>query len=242
MKDINDSQDFYRANKCIWMEANVVAYKLCDQNYDCERCSFDFVMRNTWKEKTDSENVILNFANNNLVNRIMRKISRIIYDKKLIYLRNQLVLKHMFGSVYTIGISQLLSNLIENIDEVEMLNDYGLIRKDDKLLSITGKWGSKEIFSPMNFTLLQKLDIDPDEFPDDNVFGVVSVSEPEITLARVHVEKVKKENYKLLRKLRGFLKNEPEIGYTMMDGGNECEFLYEAIGADAFQKIISNLS
>jgi len=242
MKDINDGPDFYRGNKCIWMEANVVAYKLCDQNYDCERCLFDFVMRNTWKEKTDSENVILNFANNSLINRIMRRISRIIYDKKLIYLRNQLVLKHMFGSVYTISISQLLSNLIESIDDVEMLNDYGLIRKDDKLLSITGKWGSKEIFSPMNFTLLQKLDIDPDEFPDDNVFGVVSVSEPEITLAKVPFEKVKKENYKSLRKLGDFLKNEPEIGYTMMDGGNECEFLYEAIGADAFQKIISNLS
>jgi hypothetical protein len=148
----------------------------------------------------------------------------------------------MFGSVYTIGISQLLSNLIENIDEVEMLNDYGLVKKEEKLLSIRGKWGSKEILSPMDFTLLQKLDIDPDEFPDDNVFGVVSVGEPEITLARVSVERVKKDNYRLLKKLRNFLETEPQIGYTMMDGGNRCEYLYEALGLDTFQKIISNLN
>ncbi len=242
MEDISDSPDFCHGNKCIWMEADVVAYKLCDQNYDCERCTFDFVMRNTWKEKTDSENVVLNFANNSLIDNIIGKISRIFYDRKLIYLKNQLVLKHMFGSVYTIGISQLLSNLIENIDEVEMLNDYGLVKKEEKLLSIRGKWGSKEILSPMDFTLLQKLDIDPDEFPDDNVFGVVSVGEPEITLARVSVERVKKDNYRLLKKLRNFLETEPQIGYTMMDGGNRCEYLYEALGLDTFQKIISNLN
>jgi glycine cleavage system H lipoate-binding protein len=27
--------------KCIWMEAGVVSYKLCDNNYDCQTCSYD---------------------------------------------------------------------------------------------------------------------------------------------------------------------------------------------------------
>ncbi len=241
MENTNELPDFYRDKKCIWMEADVVAYKLCDQNYDCERCSFDFVMRNTWKEKIDPDKVIMNFANNNLIDKIIGRISGIIYDGKLIYLKNQLVLKHMFGSVYTIGINQLLSNLMENIDDLELLKDYGLVKKGDKLLSIKGKWGNKEVLSPMNFTLLQKLDIDPDEFPDDNVFGVASVSEPEIRLARISVEKIKRENFRLLKKLRGFLRTEPEIGYTMMDGGNKCEFLYEAIGRETFLEILSLL-
>ena len=160
MEDISDSPDFCHGNKCIWMEADVVAYKLCDQNYDCERCTFDFVMRNTWKEKTDSENVVLNFANNSLIDNIIGKISRIFYDRKLIYLKNQLVLKHMFGSVYTIGISQLLSNLIENIDEVEMLNDYGLVKKEEKfflqwILLFYKNW----ILIQMNFLMIMYLEL-----------------------------------------------------------------------------------
>lgn len=32
--------------KCCWMLAGVVDYKLCDQQYECESCSFDEAMRN----------------------------------------------------------------------------------------------------------------------------------------------------------------------------------------------------
>ena len=30
--------------KCIWMEAGVVSYKLCDNNYDCSTCVYDHTM------------------------------------------------------------------------------------------------------------------------------------------------------------------------------------------------------
>jgi len=31
--------------KCVWMLADVVAYKLCDREYDCEHCPFDRALR-----------------------------------------------------------------------------------------------------------------------------------------------------------------------------------------------------
>lgn len=31
--------------KCVWMEAGVVSYKLCDNNYDCSTCSYDQAMQ-----------------------------------------------------------------------------------------------------------------------------------------------------------------------------------------------------
>ncbi|MBT4365761.1 MAG: hypothetical protein HOD17_14875, partial [Desulfobacteraceae bacterium] len=30
--------------KCVWMEAGVVSYKLCDNNFDCTTCSYDHGM------------------------------------------------------------------------------------------------------------------------------------------------------------------------------------------------------
>ena len=31
--------------KCVWMEAGVVSYKLCDNNYDCSTCVYDQAMQ-----------------------------------------------------------------------------------------------------------------------------------------------------------------------------------------------------
>jgi len=31
--------------KCVWMEAGVVSYKLCDNNYDCSTCVYDHAMQ-----------------------------------------------------------------------------------------------------------------------------------------------------------------------------------------------------
>jgi glycine cleavage system H lipoate-binding protein len=31
--------------ECVWMQANVVGYKLCDRRYDCEHCPFDLALR-----------------------------------------------------------------------------------------------------------------------------------------------------------------------------------------------------
>lgn len=33
------------AERCVWMAAGMVAYKLCDRAFDCEACPFDHVMR-----------------------------------------------------------------------------------------------------------------------------------------------------------------------------------------------------
>ena len=31
--------------RCVWMEAGVVSYKLCDNNYDCSTCVYDHAMQ-----------------------------------------------------------------------------------------------------------------------------------------------------------------------------------------------------
>jgi glycine cleavage system H lipoate-binding protein len=241
MENVKDASAFFRENKCIWMDAGVVAYKLCDQNYDCEKCSFDFVMRNTWKEQADSEQVMLRFANNSLIDKVIRNIFKISYNEELKYLKNQLVLKHMFGGVYTIGISELLPALLENIDEVKLLTGYGYVKKDEPVISIKGRWGEKEIFAPMNFTVLQKLDIEADDFPDDTWFGVISVPEAELNTVEYSYDKFRGNNHRLMARLHNYMKTVPEAGFTMMDGGRKCNYLYEVLGKAEFGQIISDL-
>lgn len=39
------SGDHNRSEPCVWMAANVLSYKLCDRDFQCERCPLDAAMR-----------------------------------------------------------------------------------------------------------------------------------------------------------------------------------------------------
>lgn len=45
------SADADTQNRCIWMTAGVISFKLCPFNYDCEHCDFDEAMRSQVKGK-----------------------------------------------------------------------------------------------------------------------------------------------------------------------------------------------
>ncbi len=45
MKGHQRHTEFEPIQKCVWMQANVVNYRLCNHNYQCEQCEFDKVMR-----------------------------------------------------------------------------------------------------------------------------------------------------------------------------------------------------
>ena len=56
MNGLNQPQTFQQANSaevlnCLWMDAGVVDYKLCDRSYDCERCPFDEALHRHPKQK-----------------------------------------------------------------------------------------------------------------------------------------------------------------------------------------------
>lgn len=55
MNGLNQPKTFNQTNSaevldCLWMDAGVVDYKLCDRSYDCERCPFDEALHSHPKE------------------------------------------------------------------------------------------------------------------------------------------------------------------------------------------------
>ncbi len=34
-----------KKNRCVWMEAGILSYLLCDREFDCDRCPLDEAMR-----------------------------------------------------------------------------------------------------------------------------------------------------------------------------------------------------
>src|SRR4030067_3521666 len=74
------NRNIWPANEspCIWMEAGIIDYKLCDKNFDCENCPFDTIIKSGdrkdekfiaakkesikhgWSESTEKQSIIAN--------------------------------------------------------------------------------------------------------------------------------------------------------------------------------------
>ncbi|MCB9247743.1 MAG: hypothetical protein H6613_03995 [Ignavibacteriales bacterium] len=86
--EIELKRNKYEMLKCVWMTSGVIDYKLCDNNFDCENCPFDKVIRNLSNEKESQVNGIVNDANT-----IFNKLQNIKYDNNIIYLKIILLLR-----------------------------------------------------------------------------------------------------------------------------------------------------
>lgn len=55
MKFIPDDESSRRIapirNRCIWMEAGILSYLLCDREFDCENCPLDDAMRSHYSDR-----------------------------------------------------------------------------------------------------------------------------------------------------------------------------------------------
>ena len=56
MNGLNQPQTFDQANRadvlnCLWMDAGVVDYKLCDRSYECDQCPFDEALHSCAPQK-----------------------------------------------------------------------------------------------------------------------------------------------------------------------------------------------
>jgi len=81
---LNESFEEYDSMQCIWMQSNVVRYKLCDHHFDCDACLFDKVMRN---KKNEIDEFLRNPVQQSepetdLVSSVIERIKSTTYSKQ----------------------------------------------------------------------------------------------------------------------------------------------------------------
>ena len=52
LKQVSTSTPHPPSIRCVWMDAGVVNYKLCDRGYDCERCPLDQALHRRPSERS----------------------------------------------------------------------------------------------------------------------------------------------------------------------------------------------
>ncbi len=160
----------YEMMKCIWMASGIIEYKLCDNQFDCENCSFDKVIGNLSNEKEIQFNGITNVANI-----IFDKLQSIRYDDKIIYLKNNFIAKEICHDTFYLGINPIFVSFLDIVRSTMVYESGKNIFTGQQIIQILGEWGSVSLSAPMNFLIYDKVG-DPTDNPfKSQWFAIIGV-------------------------------------------------------------------
>lgn len=224
--------------KCIWMASNHIEYKLCDMNFNCEKCPFDKVMSNAPSIpvfRNQSDSIGMNF-----IEQLSEKVVETTYPHNVTLLKNNLVLKNLFNCTYYLGISPIGSILLDENADYRLLLDSVNIKKDEPIIEFYGDWGNISVTSPFNFHTLGNFK-KSNKTKLDSWFCIVEANEEEIESA-----KISSQDYaKMISEVTDYLNKKEEmiseVGFTMNDGGERLEHLHQIIGKSDYNKLLKLL-
>jgi len=222
--------------KCVWMASNVIDYKLCDRNFDCENCLFDKAMRNNLH---NYRNEIVSKQLNRfkkVIERIIASIEKDKESKNVIYLKNHLSIKKIIDNKFYLGLSPLALKILEDFS-IEK-SDKNIFGKNEKFVEIKGSWGEVSITAPFSFKVL---DYAISDNYNSKWIAIAELNEDEIQQNMLSALDYQNDIMYLSRELYHQYLNTPDIGPTIYDGGKEIQFLHQIIGKEKYNDILNHL-
>ncbi|MFO7445857.1 MAG: hypothetical protein R6W90_05790 [Ignavibacteriaceae bacterium] len=231
----NNTKKSYSDMNCIWMTSGLVKYKLCDKEFDCENCEFDRVFRNL-SAKIDDKSLSSDPYNGDLIEKFIKRIENVHYDYKLIYLRNQLVMKNLFGNAYYLGINPIILYLMDDFNSMHEFHSNE-IKRDQVIFTFEGNWGIKQFCSPINFMIIEK--INSSQFKTNQWYSLILFNQPEDDYVRLTKDEWMKQKESVLSVLKEQLAKKPNIGQSMLDGGTKINQLYQYLGKREYLRLLN---
>lgn len=227
----------YEKMKCIWMASQVIEYKLCDNQFDCENCRFDKVMRNLLNEKEMQNTDISNIANT-----ISNKLRSIEYDNKIIYLKNNLIAKEICNDTFYLGINPILTSFLDSVSSLSISECRKNILADQQVIQILGEWGSVSLSAPINFIIYDLLDFPIETLLEFQWVAIIGAGNLDVLKGRLFQEEWETMHEKALNTIEEIKSHIPQVGYTMMDGGTQIKFLHQLVGKKRYINILNSMS
>jgi len=226
--------------KCLWMKYGLVEYKLCDNNFNCEECTFDSSVK--MNLRNPSEDFIFDrfFSNKNLFE---------TFNSQYFHLDCSIVLKNFINSNYYIGFEPYALNMLGENCKCKFTDKNGKVKKGDKFLKVFGGWGEIEVSSPINFTLLEKINEGNILPSGKRWFGIIDCPKDEVENNSLRKEDCS-EYISDLKSLmsessisfNNYFSSLPNpAGNTMLDGGIITDNLLYIFGARIYKKLLTRI-
>ena len=238
MKDekglVNNS---YNKLKCVWMDSNVIDYKLCDKNFDCENCQFYKVMKNMTNEVESRPSKI-----QNLIGIVENKLNSIKFDEKFIYLRNCFIMKQVLPNTYYLGVNPIFISFLDNVGITMKYDQSKNFYKGQPVVKFFDEWGSIILTAPMNFSIYDKVQNNSYDLIQSKWIAIICAIPQDVSVGCIDKQEWEKLHKKSIEILEEIKSDCPQVGPTMMDGGNQIKYLHQLIGKEKFLRIINYLT
>jgi hypothetical protein len=223
---------------CIWAASNIIDNKLCEKDFDCEDCALDKILRNLFPDGNAESGKNLILDETNFLEALSAKLENLTNDSRLIYVKNNLVIKHLFANIYYLGINPVTLSLLDNFKSVKENMRKVYFNKGQLIFSAEGDWGHLNFEAPMNFLLLDKLNWTPEDIINRHWIALIVVNQSEILEAQTSTDEWKTEKAKLVKLLIEFRNNCLLINQSLLSKGNKINYLYQLIGGDEYLKLL----
>jgi len=244
-----ESQPDAAQNRCIWMTAGVISFKLCPLDYDCDDCDFHRVMRSQVRSTrgrqkaagSPSEECVM--SGSGLVpNKLpFFTFSPAWTDEKLQLHPTHLWVHEVGPRRWRIGVDRLLAYTLPLPEKVELLDVDQQVARDRVLARVLARPGEILLTAPLSGSLLQAnpaLDQRPELLQQDPCgkgwLAVIDSSPRPSELERLYTSAAGKrfleeeaQHLRFLLKHRGIQVD--QIGETLPDGGLQIRYLHQVL-------------
>ncbi|HSE41123.1 MAG TPA: glycine cleavage system protein H [Acidobacteriota bacterium] len=221
--------------KCIWMTAGVVDYKLCEFQFDCDNCGFDRAIRQRFPDEMKCTTEIIDESGYKL-------------DESLFYHPAHIWMRVEEEGRIRIGLDDFAQRLTGRIYSIRLPEPGETIKRNDGCWSITHRFGDVSIGGGVDGLVVQK-NQQLEQLPsliNSNPYnkGWAFLLEPHDllqTLKSLYYGKKVREWYTAeTNKLRGMLnQSSAELGLTLQDGGMLKDDFTEVMNTEIINKFLS---
>lgn len=243
--------------KCVWMLAGVVAYKLCDRQYECDDCPFDLALRESAPLHPVRAVTTVPVSNRPSALNVWDQASEGIgvqgYElaRGLFYDRGHTWARIEEGGMVRVGLDDFGQKLAGRIYAVTLPEPGAQVKQGWASWAIAHQVGETTLAAPVTGVVQQvneKLALNPsllNRSPYGQGWAMLIqpkqlVEDLERLYYGEHAQQwYEQEVWRLSQELKNAMaSSRPDVGVTLQDGGSRIEDLTRAISASQVQHII----
>lgn len=251
--------------KCIWMDAGVTGFKLCDFQFQCETCEFnksvtrlhanpvmpqrDQKTQSISKKKTlTAEEIFKHTLRKNLEN-----LSSVNLPKDRMYHRNHYWVHQNDENEYRIGIDHILANFFKPMLSIVYSKAPINIHKHDPFCWIILPGGALTLRSPFEATILRfnpalqhkpnLLNAEP--FENGWIMDITAKNKSfngftPSSNSNQHMERALQNIEHFF--VQAYRHHHPSVGTTLFDGGTTLMNIESILGSKVYLEVVSRIS
>ena len=255
-----------RPPNCIWMDAGVISYYLCDRNFDCDRCPFDNVVRQRYGVAPEARSDVHlslgrehqkgvlssgEFAESALES-FFEPMSSCDFPSDRKYGPGHTWVREETEGECTVGVDEIAMKLLGSIQSIVVPQAPLHVVSCAPFAWLIHREGALALHAPFDGTVVEtnaRLVEQPELLQNDPYGGgwIARIAVAENPAAKSlhtdneHAAHVQTELQALRVELGRQLQKTSSAGVTLLDGGTQLDSVPEMIGEKNFLLLISRL-